>query len=74
MNTTKLKSFAPKVRVQRMEAVSRKLDAVLMGDTVFLQSFAIHTLPQRYEMNEIRRGVFAFMPNHFLARRFCYGK
>ncbi len=38
MNTAKLKTFAPKVRRQLMEAVSRRLDVVLAGQTADLQA------------------------------------
>ncbi len=40
MNTSSLKSFAPAVRRQLTEAVMRKLDYVLTGDTPDLRAAA----------------------------------
>ena len=40
MNTSALKSFAPAVRRQLMEAVTRKLDYVLTADTPDLRAAA----------------------------------
>ena len=40
MNTTSLKSFAPKVRLLLQEAITRKLDYVLTADTADLRARA----------------------------------
>jgi len=54
MNTTALKSFAPEVRRQLMEAVERKLDFVLTGDTADLRAAQAQVAKLREEAEESR--------------------
>ncbi len=41
MNTSALKTFAPTVRTQLIEAVTRKLDYVLTADTADLRAMSV---------------------------------
>ncbi|MBU3665705.1 MAG: BREX-1 system adenine-specific DNA-methyltransferase PglX [Chthoniobacterales bacterium] len=54
MNTSALKSFAPAVRRQLMEAVTRKLDYVLTGDTPDLRAAAEQVKSLRKEADRDR--------------------
>ena len=57
MNTSALKSFAPAVRTQLMEAVTRKLDFVLTGDTADLRAAAAQRQALRTEATRDRAGL-----------------
>ena len=57
MNTSALKSFAPAVRTQLMEAVTRKLDFVLTGDTADLRAAAVQRQALRTEATRDRAGL-----------------
>ncbi len=74
MNTSALKSFAPAVRTQLMEAVTRKLDFVLTGDTADLRAAASQRQALRTEAARDRSGlierVAATWFNRFAALRF----
>jgi hypothetical protein len=55
MNPTALKSFAPVVRTQLMEAVTRKLDDVLTADTLDLRQAAAQVSALRKEATKDRQ-------------------
>jgi hypothetical protein len=57
LNTSALKSFAPAVRTQLMEAVTRKLDFVLTGDTADLRAAAAQRQALRTEATRDRAGL-----------------
>ncbi len=57
MNTSKLKSFAPKVRTQMMEAVERKLDYVLGTDTPDLRGRELQVAALRREAEKNRKAL-----------------
>jgi hypothetical protein len=57
MNTSALKSFAPAVRTQLMEAVTRKLDYVLTADTPDLRQAAAQVSALRREASKDRKGL-----------------
>jgi hypothetical protein len=54
MNTSKLKSFAPEVRRQLMEAVERKLDYVLTADTADLRAMGTQVSSLRRQAEKER--------------------
>lgn len=74
MNTHKLKSFAPKIRVQLMEAVSRKLDVVLRGETADLMAATTQVASLRRQAERDRAGLVDRVAytwfNRFAALRF----
>ena len=74
MNTSSLKSFAPAVRRQLLEAVERKLDYVLTGDTPDLRQAAQQVEQLRKEAAKDRKGVIDRVAytwfNRFAALRF----
>jgi len=74
MNTTSLKSFAPAVRRQLLEAVERKLDYVLTADTPDLRQAAQQVELLRKEAAKDRKGVIDRVAytwfNRFAALRF----
>lgn len=57
MNTSALKSFAPAVRRQLMEAVERKLDYVLTAGTPDLRSLGIQVAALRREAERNRKAL-----------------
>lgn len=57
MNTSALKSFAPAVRTQLMEAVGRKLDYVLSADTPDLRQAAAQVASLRREAGKNRTAL-----------------
>jgi hypothetical protein len=57
MNTSSLKSFAPAVRTQLMEAVGRKLDYVLAADTPDLRQAAAQVASLRREAGKNRAAL-----------------
>ena len=57
MNTSSLKSFAPAVRTQLMEAVGRKLDYVLTADTPDLRQAAAQVASLRREAGKNRAAL-----------------
>ena len=57
MNTSSLKSFAPAVRTQLMEAVGRKLDYVLTADTPDLRQAAAQVASLRREAGKNRATI-----------------
>jgi hypothetical protein len=57
MNTSSLKSFAPAVRTQLMEAVGRKLDYVLSADTPDLRQAAAQVASLRKEAGKGRAAL-----------------
>jgi hypothetical protein len=57
MNTSSLKSFAPAVRTQLMEAVTRKLDYVLSADTPDLRQAAAQVASLRREAGKNRAAL-----------------
>jgi hypothetical protein len=57
MNTSSLKSFAPAVRTQLMEAVGRKLDYVLTADTPDLRQAAAQVASLRREAGRNRAAL-----------------
>ena len=57
MNTSTLKSFAPAVRTQLMEAVGRKLDFVLTADTPDLRQAAGQVASLRREAGKNRAAL-----------------
>jgi primosomal protein N'' len=57
MNTSALKSFAPAVRRQLMEAVERKLDYALSAQTADLRAAATQVSTLRYEAQRDRAGL-----------------
>jgi len=57
MNTSALKTFAPAVRLQLMEAVTRKLDFVLTGDTADLRAMNAQRESLRRESDRDRKGL-----------------
>jgi type II restriction/modification system DNA methylase subunit YeeA len=57
MNTSSLKSFAPAVRTQLMEAVGRKLDYVLTADTPDLRQAAAQVASLRRESGKNRAAL-----------------
>ena len=57
MNTSSLKSFAPAVRTQLMEAVGRKLDYVLTADTPDLRQVAGQVASLRRESGKNRAAL-----------------
>lgn len=57
MNTSALKTFAPAVRLQLMEAVTRKLDFVLTGDTADLRAMSAQRESLRRESDRDRKGL-----------------
>jgi len=74
MNTSSLKSFAPAVRRQLLEAVERKLDYVLTADTPDLRQAAQQVELLRKESAKDRKGVIDRVAytwfNRFAALRF----
>ena len=74
MNTSALKSFAPAVRRQLMEAVTRKLDYVLTADTPDLRAAAEQVKSLRQEAGRDRAGLIERVAytwfNRFAALRF----
>ena len=74
MNTSSLKSFAPAVRRQLLEAVERKLDYVLTADTPDLRQAAQQVELLRKEAAKDRKGVIDRVAytwfNRFAALRF----
>lgn len=74
MNTSSLKSFAPAVRRQLMEAVTRKLDYVLTADTPDLRAAAEQVKTLRKEADRDRSGLVERVAytwfNRFAAIRF----
>ncbi|MCH7225048.1 BREX-1 system adenine-specific DNA-methyltransferase PglX [Haloferula sp. A504] len=57
MNTSSLKSFAPEVRTQLMEAVDRKLDYVLTADTPDLREMGLQVAALRREAEKNRKAL-----------------
>lgn len=57
MNTSALKTFAPAVRTQRIEAVTRKLDYVLTADTADLRAMSVQRESLRREATANRTGL-----------------
>lgn len=57
MNLSSLKSFAPEVRRQLMEAVGRKLDFVLTGDTADLRAAVAQVERLRSQAEADRKGL-----------------
>jgi hypothetical protein len=57
VNTSALKTFAPSVRLQLMEAVTRKLDFVLTGDTAELRAMNTQRATLRREADRDRSGL-----------------
>lgn len=57
MNTSALKTFAPAVRLQLIEAVTRKLDFVLTGDTADLRAISAQRESLRRESDRDRKGL-----------------
>ncbi len=57
MNLSALKTFAPAVRLQLMEAVTRKLDFVLTGDTADLRAMSAQRAVLRGEATRNRAGL-----------------
>jgi hypothetical protein len=57
MNTSSLKSFAPAVRTQLMEAIGRKLDYVLSADTPDLRQAAAQVTSLRREAGKNRAAL-----------------
>lgn len=78
MNTTSLKSFAPAVRRQLLEAVERKLDYVLTADTPDLRQAAQQVELLRKEAAKDRKGVIDRVAytwfNRLAALRFLDGR
>jgi type II restriction/modification system DNA methylase subunit YeeA len=74
MNTSALKSFAPAVRTQLMEAVGRKLDYVLSADTPDLRQAAAQVASLRKEAGKNRAALVERVAytwfNRFAALRF----
>jgi hypothetical protein len=74
MDTSALKSFAPAVRRQLMEAVTRKLDYVLTADTPDLRAAAEQVKSLRQEAGRDRAGLIERVAytwfNRFAALRF----
>ena len=78
MNTTSLKSFAPKVRLLLQEAITRKLDYVLTADTADLRARAaqVHSLRKQAERDRtglLERVAYTWF-NRFAALRFLDAK
>ena len=78
MNTTSLKSFAPKVRLLLQEAITRKLDYVLSADTADLRARAaqVHSLRKQAERDRtglLERVAYTWF-NRFAALRFLDAK
>jgi len=57
MNLSALKSFAPAVRRQLIEAVGRKLDVVLTGDTADLRAARVQVEKLRQQAKMDRPGL-----------------
>jgi type II restriction/modification system DNA methylase subunit YeeA len=57
MNTSALKTFAPAVRTQLIEAVTRKLDYVLTADTADLRAMSVQRESLRREATANRAGL-----------------
>lgn len=57
MNTSALKTFAPAVRTQLIEAVTRKLDYVLTADTADLRAMSVQRESLRREAAANRAGL-----------------
>ncbi|MCK7578724.1 MAG: BREX-1 system adenine-specific DNA-methyltransferase PglX [Chromatiales bacterium] len=57
MNLSALKSFAPAVRRQLIEAVGRKLDVVLTGDTADLRAARVQVEKLRQQAKVDRQGL-----------------
>lgn len=57
MNLSALKSFAPAVRRQLIEAVGRKLDVVLTGDTADLRAVRVQVEKLRHLAKADRKGL-----------------
>jgi len=57
MNTASLKTFAPEVRRQLMEAVGRKLDFVLTGDTADLRAMPEQRKSLKRQVERDRKGL-----------------
>lgn len=57
MNTAHLKTFAPEVRRQLMNAVGRKLDFVLTGDTADLRAMPAQRKSLRLQVEQDRKGL-----------------
>ncbi len=78
MNTTSLKSFAPKVRLLLQEAITRKLDYVLSADTADLRARAAQVQSLRKQAERDRTGLLERVAytwfNRFAALRFLDAK
>ena len=78
MNTTSLKSFAPKVRLLLQEAITRKLDYVLTADTADLRARAAQVQSLRKQAERDRTGLLERVAstwfNRFAALRFLDAK
>jgi hypothetical protein len=74
MNLSALKTFAPAVRRQLMEAVTRKLDFVLTGDTADLRAMSTQRATLRRQADQDRQGLIERISytwfNRFTALRF----
>ena len=74
MNLSALKTFAPAVRKQLIEAVTRKLDFVLTGDTADLRAMSAQRESLRRESTRDRQGLVERVAytwfNRFAALRF----
>lgn len=74
MNTSALKTFAPAVRNQLIEAITRKLDFVLTGDTADLRAASTQRENLRREATKDRTGLIERVAstwfNRFAALRF----
>jgi type II restriction/modification system DNA methylase subunit YeeA len=74
LNTTALKTFAPSVRTQLIEAVTRKLDFVLTGDTAELRAMSAQRATLRREADHNRSGLIERVAytwfNRLIALRF----
>jgi N-6 DNA Methylase len=78
VNTSALKSFAPAVRRQLMEAVTRKLDYVLTADTPDLRAAAVEVKSLRKEADRDRTALIERVAytwfNRLAAIRFLDGR
>lgn len=74
MDTSKLKKFAPAIRIQLMEAVERKLDYVLTSDTPDLRQLSTQVTEIRKLEEQDRQGLIEQVAytwfNRFAALRF----